>query len=138
MLSKATLLTAVALATFASAVPAEFDTGISIPLRKRDSLTRDDGIFDLSKATFAIANVKNKYRRNLINLVQNGYGDLPVAEPPATAISKRQQENLEDATRGAGWAGNIAIGSDNQEFFVTFDSESSPSASLRHSVASNN
>ena len=133
MLSKATLLTAVALTTFASAVPTGFNAGISIPLRKRGSLTRDDGVFDLSKATFAIADLKNKYRQNLINLVQNGHGDpriLPVAEPPATAISKRQRENLEDATGGAGWAGNITIGSNNQEFFVTFDSELSPQSLL--------
>ena len=129
MLSKAIVLTAVVLATFTSAVPTKFDTGISIPLHKRGTLTGDDGVFDLSKATLAIANAKDKYRQNSINLAQQVDGDapiLPVAEPPATAVSKRQREHLQDATRGAGWAGDITIGSNNQKFFVTFDSELSP------------
>ena len=133
MLSKVTLFTAATLATFTSAAPTEFNTGISIPLRRRDSLTRADGVFDFSKASFAIANVKNKYRQNLINLVQNGHGSariLPVAEPTATALSKRQQEKLTGVPHWAAWAGNITIGSDNQEFFVTFDSELSPQGLL--------
>ena len=128
MFSKTTLLTAVALAIFTSAVPTESDSGLSISLRKRASLTRDDGVFDFSKAHLATGRVKNKYRQNLINLVQNGgslYGDariLPAAEPPVTAISKRQQEDLMDMD-DISWAGNIAIGSDNQQFLVIFDSE---------------
>lgn len=133
MFSKANLLTAVVLAIFASAVPTEFETGLSIPLHKRGSLTRDDGVFDISKVTLAIGNVKNKYRQNLINFVRNvGYlhGDariLPAAGPPATAISKRQQENLMDEVQDGLYAGNITIGSNNQQFSVAFDSElSSP------------
>ena len=133
MFSKANLLTAVVLAIFASAVPTEFETGLSIPLHKRGSLTRDDGVFDSSKVTLAIGNVKNKYRQNLINFVRNvGYlhGDariLPAAGPPATAISKRQQENLMDEVQDGLYAGNITIGSNNQQFSVAFDSElSSP------------
>lgn len=139
MFSKAALLTAVALAIYTSAIPSEFGTGLSIPLHKRGSLTRDDGVFDFSKANLATGRAKNKYRQNLINLVRNvGYLhgdarilDLPAAENPATAISKRQQENLTDEHQDTMWAGNIAIGSNNQQFMVIFDSElSSPPTPL--------
>lgn len=116
MLSKATLLTAIELATFASAV----NTGVSIPLRKRGSLTRDDGVFDRSKAIFDLTNVQNKYRQNLSNPVQNG---------TATATSKRQKEDL-TAHDDVMWAGTITIGSDNQEFVVIIDSELSPQCLL--------
>jgi len=149
MFSMATLLTTVTLAIFASAAPVKVDTGISIPLHKRGSLTRPDGVFDHSKAIHSNVKAKNKYRQNLINLVQNGgnlHGDariLPVAEVPATAISKRQKESLTDENNDLEWAGPITIGSDNQEFLIDFDSELSslltlPIAPPCFSLASNN
>jgi cathepsin D len=148
MFSKTTLSTAVALAIFASAAPVEVDTGISIPLHKRGSLTRYDGVFDHSKAIRATVKAKNKYRQNMINLVQNGgnlHADariLSVAEVQPMAVSKRQKESLTDEENDTEWAGTVTIGSNGQQFLIDFDSELSsllplPSASLRSSLASN-
>ena len=125
MFGKTTLLTTITLAIFASALPAEVNTGISIPLHKRGSLTRDDGVFDLSKAVLATVKVKNKYRQNMISLVRNG-GSLPggarILPVPAKAISKRQQENMTERF-DAEWGGDVTIGSNNQRFLINFDSE---------------
>lgn len=148
MFGKTTLLTTITLAIFASAIPAKVDTGISIPLHKRGSLTRDDGGSAHSKAVLATVRVKNKYRQNLINHVRNGGSlpvdarILPVIPVPAMGISKRQQENMMDADDLV-WVGYVTIGSNNQKFLINFDSELSslfppPSGSLLSSVASNN
>jgi cathepsin D len=129
MVSKCTLLTAITLVTFASAAPVEADTGVSIPLHKRSSLTRPDGVFDYSKAVIATVRAKNKYRQNLLNLLQNGgqlHGDaqiLPVAEVPAEVLSKRQNEPLADEEDDILWAGTITMGSNDQQFFIDFDSK---------------
>lgn len=49
MFCKATLLT-VALAFVASATPISKQTGISIPIEKRSTLTNEDGTFNHAKA----------------------------------------------------------------------------------------
>ena len=141
MFSKATLLTAIALAIFTSAAPAKLGAGISIPLRKRGSLTRSDGVFDHSRATLTTAKVQNKVRRNLSNLLRNGgilRGGVRIPERPDTAISKRQSVRLTDLEDDLAWAGTITIGSNNQPFLVDFDSElSSPFPFPVAPVASN-
>jgi cathepsin D len=146
MFGKATPLIAITLALFASAVPTDVGAGISIPLRKRGSLIRSDGSFDHPKAVLATRKLKHKFRRDVSDLVTYGGPDRGGARmpenPPATANSKRQSESLTDINNDLAWAGDITIGSNNQMFFVDFDSELSsllpfPSASLRSSVVSN-
>jgi cathepsin D len=129
MISKGTLLTAITLVTFASTAPVEVDTEVSIPLHKRSSLTSPNGVFDHSKAITATVRAKNKYRQNLLNLLQNGgqlHGDaqvLPVAKVPIEVLSKRQNEPLVNEQHDSLWAGIITIGSNNQQFLIDFDSE---------------
>jgi cathepsin D len=74
MFPKTALLLAVTLALSVAASPAPGETvarGSSIPLRKRSSLTRSDGMFDKDKAIAATVKTANKHRQNLINLKNN-------------------------------------------------------------------
>lgn len=43
----------------------------TIPLRKRESLTRPDGVFDYDRAILATVNTANKHRQNLLNFKVN-------------------------------------------------------------------
>jgi cathepsin D len=72
MFSKASLLTLVTLSLLAAANPvAKRDQGVRIPLRKRNTFTKEDGTFDFEAANSHTAQVKHKYRQNLINLERN-------------------------------------------------------------------
>jgi cathepsin D len=70
MFSKAALFTLITLSLLAVANPvAKRDQGIRVPLRKR--FAKDDGTFDFEAAISHTAQVKLKYRQNLINLERN-------------------------------------------------------------------
>ena len=72
MFSKVALLALVTLSLLAAANPvAKRDQGIRIPLRKRNTFTKEDGTFDFEAAISHTAQVKLKYRQNLINLERN-------------------------------------------------------------------
>lgn len=75
--------------------------------------------------------MRSKHRNNLINLQGNvgrdafndGAEILPIMSLP-TAHQKRQAtEPLEDEQDATYWGGNITIGSNDQRFFVDFDSK---------------
>ena len=75
MLNKSTLtlFVTVALAGFTAAFPhrrniAPFTT---IPLGKRNTLTRDDGTFDTVKAVHSASRTKSKHEQNLRNFQRN-------------------------------------------------------------------
>ena len=72
MFSKAALFTLITLSLLAVANPvAKRDQGIRVPLRKRHTFAKDDGTFDFEAAISHTAQVKLKYRQNLINLERN-------------------------------------------------------------------
>lgn len=68
MFCKASLLT-VALALVASANPIVKDTGITVPLRKRSSLTKSDGTFDHEKAIVQTAKTVKYVSARGLNLL---------------------------------------------------------------------
>ena len=76
MFAKASLLATVTLAVLAAATPVASpakreNEGIAIPLRKRASLTKSNGVFDHDAAVAQLVATKNKHRQNLINLEKN-------------------------------------------------------------------
>ncbi|KAF8509471.1 acid protease [Hysterangium stoloniferum] len=123
----------VALALLAAAHPAERKVqGVSIPLAKRSSLTREDGTFNHEKAILQTVATKNKYRQNLQNLERNrglkafnkGVEIKPLAVVPDSVL-RRQSEPLTDENQDQEWAGTIGIGTPKQNFLVDFDTGSS-------------
>jgi cathepsin D len=74
MFNKSALLLLVTLAVSVAAGPAPTEPvkrGTAIPMRKRSSLTREDGVFDKDKAVVSTILTLNKHRQNLINLQKN-------------------------------------------------------------------
>jgi cathepsin D len=74
MFNKSALLLAVTLAISVAAGPAPAaptKRGTAIPIAKRSSLTREDGVFDHDKAIASTIFTLNKHRANLINLEKN-------------------------------------------------------------------
>ncbi|KAI0692346.1 protease [Cerioporus squamosus] len=134
MFCKATLVT-VALALIASASPivVPSKSGVRIPIKKRGSLTNDDGTFNYDKVAHHIVRTKNKYRQNLINLEKNvgrqafsrGAEIKPLATIPVSPKSKRGGVDLTDQENDLLWTGEIAIGDPDQKFVVDFDTGSS-------------
>ncbi|ESK98138.1 aspartic protease [Moniliophthora roreri MCA 2997] len=153
MFSKAALFIAITIALLSSANPIidpilRHDIGRPIPLRKRKSLTKDDGVFDIDNAVVQAVITKNKHRQNLINLKKNT-GHLlnenavirPVAVLPKDILDKlhkRQSEPLEDVRNDLEWIGPVSIGTPGQSFLINFDTGSAdlwiPSEDCRSSA----
>ncbi|KAF7344856.1 Acid protease [Mycena venus] len=133
MFNKSALLLAVTLALSVAASPSPAPAEAvarNIPLPKRSSLTRPDGVFDKDKAIAANIATINKHRQNLINLQKNkGVGAFnPGAEIKELAslpkdvearmlrrAEKRQIEKLTDEDSDEEWAGTISIGTPRAE-----------------------
>jgi hypothetical protein len=72
MFSRAILIVLVALSYLVSAFPVlPRQSGIRIPLRRRATLTNQDGTLDLYQAVASTVFTLNKHRQNLINLKNN-------------------------------------------------------------------
>ncbi|KAJ7753890.1 acid protease [Mycena olivaceomarginata] len=138
MFNKSALLLAVTLAVSVAAGPAPTaptKRGTAIPIAKRSSLTREDGVFDHDKAIASTIFTLNKHRANLINLEKNKGLDafhqgaeikalktVPVdveARMQQRAV-KRQSETLTDEEDDLEWAGTISVGTPAQKFLIDF------------------
>ncbi|PCH43862.1 acid protease [Wolfiporia cocos MD-104 SS10] len=129
MFCKASLI-AVALALLSSATPVAQESGSTIALTKRGSLTKDDGTFDHDMAIYSTVRTHNKHRQNMINMERNE-GRLPAGASikPARVFrmphQKRQKEPLTDEENDLEWAGTVSIGTPGQSFLIDFDTGSS-------------
>ncbi|KAI0675130.1 acid protease [Trametes maxima] len=132
MFIKAGLIT-LALALTASASPTIEGRGTRVPFRTRDSVTTQDGRFDLDKAVEIIVRDHNKHRQNLINIRANvgpqafneGAQILPFANLSEYAPHvKRQAEPMADEKNDLYWAGPVSIGTPGQNFQIKFDTGS--------------
>ena len=140
--SALTLFVTIALAGFTVATP--FTT---IPLGKRNTLTRDDGTFDTVKAVHSASRTKSKHEQNLLNFQRNIIGAAlsgdvriifynshsrldrylhqnAVASIADSSQSKTGSEPLTDHGN-AEWTGRTAIGNPGQPFDVQIDTGSS-------------
>ena len=75
----------VALALVATATPVvetHPKIGVPIPLPKRTTLTKANGVFDMEKVIQQNVVTKNKHRQNLMNFLQNA-GQLKKVRTPA-------------------------------------------------------
>jgi len=127
------LFTLITLSLLAVANPvAKRDQGIRVPLRKRHTFAKEDGTFDFEAAISHTAQVKLKYRQNLINLERNvgkqafseGARILDLSEIQG-GVKRRQAEPLTDELQDTEWAGPITIGTPGQNFLIDFDTGSS-------------
>lgn len=91
----------------------------TVPLRKRSSLTRGNGVFDYHKALRDITGAKNKHRQNLINLQRN------LGREASLHVRQSGSEPLTDENQDTEWAGTVSIGTPSQIFLVDFDTGSS-------------
>ncbi|KAL0576810.1 hypothetical protein V5O48_005180 [Marasmius crinis-equi] len=154
-----TSMLVVALALVAAASPVanvKRSEGTAIPLRKRKTLTKVNGVFDLESYIQQTVFTKNKHRQNLMNLKTNKgflkrtYGGcflkgmeikLLAAMPQdvENTLAKRQSEALNDQDE-VDWAGPITIGTPGQQFTIDFDTGSAdlwiPSFSCSGSICS--
>lgn len=134
------LFVTVALAAFTAALPhfhphrRNITPFTTISLGKRNTLTRDDGTFNIEKAIRSALRTKNKHEQNLLNLQRNSVlgVNLPgntigsVAHVPRSEEHhKTGSEPLTDQMQGTDWTGPISIGTPHQPFTIDFDTGSS-------------
>ena len=80
------LFVTVALAAFTAALPhfqphrRHVTPLTTISLGKRNTLTRDDGTFDMEKAARSVLRTKNKHKQNLLNLQRNSVSEANVRD----------------------------------------------------------